>query len=96
MTITPLFASDTTAALAGPIAVVFGIGLLGLGSMVVIAKWGRRSWWGLLLALFPTVVGGALLAAVMIAQALGFLYVVAAFPLLCGLCSLYFWQQRRR
>jgi len=94
MTITPLFASDTTAALAWPVAIVLLIGLLGIGSIWFIAKWGRRRWWGLLLAVFPTAVGGISLLAVMLTGALGFLYLVTAFPLICGLCGLYFWSRR--
>src|SRR5262245_54758194 len=95
MSFTPILASDTTAALAWPVAIVLSIGLLGLGSIVLIARWGRRRWWGLLLALLPTVVGGLLLLLLLNEGALAILYAIAAFPLLCGLLSLYFWSRKR-
>lgn len=95
MSFTPILASDTTAALAWPVAIVLSIGLLGLGSIVLIARWGRRRWWGLLLALLPTVVGGLSLLLLLSDGALAIFYAIAAFPFLCGLLSLYFWSRKR-
>jgi len=96
MTITPILASDTTGALAWPVAILLCLGLLGFGSIVLIAKWGRRRWWGFWLAMIPTAVGGLSVLLLMSEGALAFFYAVAAFPLLCGVCGLYSWSRKRR
>jgi len=93
---TPILASDTTAALAWPVAILLSIGLLGFGSIFAIARWGRRRWWGLLLAIVPTGIGGLCLILLLSEGALPVFYAVAAFPLLCGLCSLYFWSRKKK
>jgi len=96
MPITPILASDTTGALAWPVAILLCLGLIGFGGIVLIAKWGRRRWWGFLLAMLPTAVGGLALTLLMSDGALGFFYAIAAFPLFCGICGLYFWSRKRQ
>lgn len=96
MTVIPLFASDTTAALAWPVGILLSLGLLAAGSLFLIAKWGRRRWWGLLVALLPTIVGGMALLLLLLSEgALAIFYAIAAFPLLFGVGSLLLWARRR-
>ena len=95
MTITSILASDTTSVLAWPVAILEALGLLSLGMIPVNVTRGRRRWWGLTLAMLPTIVGGIVLLYLMSAGAVLTLDVIAAFPFVCGICSLILWSRKK-
>src|SRR4051812_47878122 len=104
----PIFASDTTAAFVGLIvilAIIVGTGLaLVSGCAAIATNWmvGKRSWWGLLIALTPILFGvPALLLAISIRgepAVIGFpnrvLIPVSAAPLFSVPLSLFLWSRR--
>ena len=98
MSFTPIFASDTSAAVGWYVSIPVYAGLLGLGSILVNFKWGKRRWWGLAIGLIPTVIGvlAFILEILFATLGTGGLYIfwaIAAFPLICGVCSLYLWRR---
>jgi len=69
-------------------------GLVGLASLALNAKIGRRRWWGLLLALLPVLIGGfAFVLLFVTANSLPGFYAIAGIPLVCGLFSLMLWRR---
>jgi hypothetical protein len=107
MTISPMLASDTTAAFLGFAVIVLimvtaGFGFL-LGSAAIALNWSisRRKWWGLLLALAPVPLAGAALLLSISIQGeptiAGFpnrvLIPVSTAPLFCVPFSLLLWTR---
>ena|SRR5690349_256575 len=84
----------------GPIVLLvtlvpLALAVLSVASIVVNRYWGRRRWWGLVLALIPTVGGGLLLIFFLTVRggAPAIFRLLAALPLLCGLRSLVSWSR---
>ena len=94
----PILASDMTPLLNSFVAINWYLGLVGIVSVVLNLKWGRRRWWGFLCALPSILVGCFSLLLVVVSShgALPAVYVLASFPLVSGLCSLAFWSRRGR
>jgi hypothetical protein len=74
-------------------------GLLGLGAILANLKWGVRRWWGLILALVPSAIGSLMLLIQVLFTAFGtgtdyFFWLIAGFPLLCGILGLCLWQRK--
>jgi len=99
MKVTPIFASDTTGAVI--FLILLPLAVLGLIAMLAVslnARLGRRSWWGFITGLIPTVGGGLFL--LMFPLTAGgvpvFFYIAAGVPFVFGLCSLYLWRRGRR
>lgn len=95
MPIKPVLAEDW-----GPILVLasllpLGLAVLSVASIVINRHWGRRRWWGLMLALIPTLAGALLLIFFLTVRggAPAIFPLLAALPLLCGLQSLVSWSR---
>jgi hypothetical protein len=72
-----------------------GLGVITFGSVIVNKYWGRRKWWGLTLALIPTLAGGLVwLSFFTVTGGVPiFFHLAAAFPFLCGIWSIILWSQ---
>jgi len=56
--VSPLLAEDVGPVIMLAFFVPVGLGVITFGSVIVNKYWGRRKWWGLTLALIPTLLGG--------------------------------------
>src|SRR5262245_40605628 len=74
--------------------VPLGLGVLTFVSVALNKSVGRRRSWGLMLALIPTIGGGLLLFLFLTVRggAPIFFHLLAAFPFLGGLWSIYVWS----
>jgi len=95
----PILASDMAQAAGWYAAPPIFAGLLGLGAILANLKWGVRRWWGLILALVPSAIGSLMLLIQVLFTAFGtgtdyFFWLIAGFPLLCGILGLCLWQRK--
>jgi formate-dependent nitrite reductase membrane component NrfD len=96
MNVIPVLASDTV----GPIVALLFLGPIGVGLLFLIylaikRSGGRRSRWGLIVALIPTIIGALILFFLLTVRggAPGFFYIAAALPLLVGIKMLQVWSR---
>ena len=98
----PILASDTV----GPLVLVLFLSpiILGLLFLIILVikrpggSGGRRSRWGLVLGLVPTIFGAFLIITLLTTRggAPQFFYVAAALPLLVGVRILQIWSRSKR
>ncbi|MGA2441310.1 MAG: hypothetical protein ABSH08_10145 [Tepidisphaeraceae bacterium] len=93
--VSPLLAEDWGPIILLAFFVPVGLGVITFGSVIVNKYWGRRKWWGLTLALIPTLLGGLIwfYFLTVTGGAPIFFHLAAAFPFLCGIWSIILWSQ---
>src|SRR6266516_4762239 len=98
MRLTPILASDTTGAAIALLLMILGFGVVcALICIPINRYWGRRTWWGLTIALIPTL-GGALAEFFFLTVRGGappFAHLIGVFPLLVGLRGILLWRRPR-
>ena len=96
--LTPILASDTTGAAIAFLGIIFALGVCGLICIPINLYWGRRTWWGLTIALIPTL-GGALAELMFLTMRGGappFAHAIALMPLLVGIRAILIWRRPRQ
>jgi hypothetical protein len=96
LTFAPILAEDWGPLILLLTAIPLGLGVLTFVSVAFSKSRGRRRWWGLVLALVPTIGGGLLLLMFLTAGGAPiFFHLIAAFPFFGGLWSVYLWSRKR-
>ena len=97
MIIKPMLASDFSPLLPYVIAFFILLDIFGFACLVINAKAGRNTWWGLVLGLICMLGGFVSLGSVWNAiPEYYFMKLPASLPLVCGLLSLYLWGMGRK
>jgi hypothetical protein len=90
-------ASDTTGAAIAFLGMIFALGVCSLICIPINHYWGRRTWWGLTIALIPTL-GGAFAEFMFLTIGGGappFAHAIALLPLLVGIRGILIWRRPR-
>lgn len=90
-----ILASDTSGAAIAFLGLILILGLCGLACIPINHFWGRRTWWGLTIAIIP-MLGGAIAEFFMLTVHGGappFAHIIAILPLIVGLRGIQLWSR---